>query len=153
MSWGQELKKFDLGQTVSILANLGVIAGIVFLGIELRQTNELMDEQQRFNRLSISTGTNTLIAGNRELAELRVSAMEDLSQLTAADRIQLNALEMRVLRNWEWTFRELPLSELPVNSWRRVSKRPSWREIWSERKGEFDPEFERWIDEAVVSAR
>ena len=33
---GEELKKIDLGQTISILANVGVIAGIVFLAVELR---------------------------------------------------------------------------------------------------------------------
>lgn len=31
------MKKIDLGQTITILANVGVIAGIVFLGIELNQ--------------------------------------------------------------------------------------------------------------------
>ena len=39
------MKKLDLGQTVSILANLGVIAGIVFLGIEIRQNNYLLETQ------------------------------------------------------------------------------------------------------------
>jgi hypothetical protein len=29
------LKKIDLGQTIGILANVGVIAGILFLGIAL----------------------------------------------------------------------------------------------------------------------
>ena len=146
------MKKFDLGQAVSILANLGVIAGIVFLGVELRQNNELMDEQQRFNRLSISTGTNTLIAGNRDLAELRAKTAEDVSLLTSTDWIQMNAFEMRVLRNWEWTFRELPMSELPVNSWRRVSQRPTWRVIWTDRNDEFDPDFVRWMAEEVLSS-
>jgi len=36
------LKKIDLGQAIGILANAGVIAGIVFLGMELRQNNELV---------------------------------------------------------------------------------------------------------------
>jgi len=31
------LKKIDLGQTITILANVGVIAGIIFLGIEIQQ--------------------------------------------------------------------------------------------------------------------
>ncbi len=39
------MKKFDLGQTVSILANLGVVVGIVFLGMEVRQNNELLATQ------------------------------------------------------------------------------------------------------------
>jgi len=31
------MKKIDLGQTIQTLANLGVIAGIVFLAMELQQ--------------------------------------------------------------------------------------------------------------------
>jgi hypothetical protein len=38
------LKRLDFGQTVSLLANLGVIAGIVFLGVELQQNTESLDE-------------------------------------------------------------------------------------------------------------
>ena len=35
------MKKLDLGQTVTILANVGIIAGIVFLGIEFHAPREL----------------------------------------------------------------------------------------------------------------
>jgi hypothetical protein len=36
------LKKIDLGQAIGILPNAGVIAGIVFFGMELRQNCELV---------------------------------------------------------------------------------------------------------------
>jgi hypothetical protein len=36
------LKKIDLRHAIGLLAKLGVIAGIVFLGLELRQNNELV---------------------------------------------------------------------------------------------------------------
>jgi len=36
------LRKIDLGHTAGILANLGVVAGIIFLGLELRQNDDLM---------------------------------------------------------------------------------------------------------------
>jgi hypothetical protein len=36
------LKKIDLRQAIGILANAGVIARIVFLGMELRQNYELV---------------------------------------------------------------------------------------------------------------
>jgi len=45
------LKKIELGQTITILANFGVIAGIVFLGIELQQNNDLMEAQARYTKL------------------------------------------------------------------------------------------------------
>jgi hypothetical protein len=37
------VKKIGLGQTISVLANIGVIAGIVFLGIELQQNNDCLE--------------------------------------------------------------------------------------------------------------
>ncbi len=46
------MKKIDLGQTITILANVGVVAGIVFLAVELRQNNEFMAADARFNLLS-----------------------------------------------------------------------------------------------------
>ena len=41
------MKKIDLGQTITILANVGVIAGIVFLAVELQQNNEMIRGQTR----------------------------------------------------------------------------------------------------------
>jgi len=41
------MKKIDLGQTIGILANVGVIAGIIFLAMELQQNNEMMRAQTR----------------------------------------------------------------------------------------------------------
>ncbi len=44
------MKKIELGQTIAILANVGVIAGILFLAIELRQNNEALGLQARLER-------------------------------------------------------------------------------------------------------
>ena len=41
------MKKINLGQLIGILANLGVIAGIVFLAFELEQNNQLMEAEAR----------------------------------------------------------------------------------------------------------
>jgi hypothetical protein len=38
------MKKIDIGQGVQTLANLGVIAGIVFLAVEISQNTESLDE-------------------------------------------------------------------------------------------------------------
>jgi len=41
------MKKIDLGQTLNTLANVGVIAGIVFLAVELNQNNEFLELEAR----------------------------------------------------------------------------------------------------------
>ena len=42
------MKKIDLGQTITILANLGVIGGLIFVGMQLQQDREiaLVDRMQ-----------------------------------------------------------------------------------------------------------
>ena len=49
------MKKIDLGQTITILANLGVIAGIVFLAIEVRQNQASLDQANQIDRAAILT--------------------------------------------------------------------------------------------------
>ena len=41
------MKKIDLGQTITILANAGVIAGLVFVGVQLNQDRELAEIDRR----------------------------------------------------------------------------------------------------------
>jgi hypothetical protein len=44
------MRKIDVGHTIQILANAGVIAGILFLAMELRQNNALLESQTHYNR-------------------------------------------------------------------------------------------------------
>ena len=41
------MKKPNPGQMIQIVANIGVIAGIVFLGFELRQNNQFLGAEAR----------------------------------------------------------------------------------------------------------
>ena len=46
------MKKIDFGQSITILANLGVIAGIVFLGVELNQNQQTLEQQLSLDLLT-----------------------------------------------------------------------------------------------------
>ena len=84
------MKKLDLGQTISILANIGVIAGIVFLGIEVRQNHVSLNEANAINRASSSATAleylnefRASLAQDEQLAEiwLRGSSGSELSSV------------------------------------------------------------------------
>ena len=51
------MKKSDVGQAITVLANLGVIAGIVFLAFEQRHNNELIAAEGRINHVSLQRET------------------------------------------------------------------------------------------------
>ena len=144
------MKKIDLGQMFHILANLGVLGGILLLAYELHQNNELMAVQARFNRLAINTENYTLRVENPDLAEAWKKAYGN-EPLSSSERTLVEAFAMRVLLVREWSYRELPESEIPVERWKRNQNRvEQLRMVFEREKGDLDPGFVQFMEENVV---
>jgi hypothetical protein len=93
------LKKFDLGQTISIVANLGVIAGIVFLGYEIQQNNTLMRAQTRSDIARDITGLLLTHAHSPYLEEIFVPELELFGG--DAGLLRRNLMSGATFRMWE----------------------------------------------------
>ena len=144
------MKKIDLGQMFHILANLGVLGGILLLAYELHQNNELMAVQARFNRLAINTENYTLRVENPDLAEAWKKAYGN-ETLSSSERTLVEAFAMRVLLVREWSYKELPESEIPVERWKRNQNRvEQLRMVFEREKGDLDPGFVQFMEENVV---
>ena len=144
------MKKIDLGQMFHILANLGVLGGILLLAYELHQNNELMAVQARFNRLAINTENYTLRVENPDLAEAWKKAYGN-EPLSSSERTLVEAFAMRVLLVREWSYKELPESEIPVERWKRNQNRvQQLRMVFEREKGDLDPGFVQFMEENVV---
>ena len=140
-----------LNHWLSLAANVGVIAGILFLVLELRQTNELMDAEARFNRLSVATENTDKILENPELSELILKDRGN-QELTALEQYRLNLFAGRMLQTREWAFRELPRSELPSARWRSATEGfPTLRKVYESNRGSYNPEFEGWFDDNIIN--
>jgi hypothetical protein len=61
------LKKLDLGQTITILANIGVIAGIIFLGIEMGQSQRIALSDIYINLAAVQIEADNAIADNADI--------------------------------------------------------------------------------------
>jgi hypothetical protein len=71
------MKKIDLGQSISILANLGVIAGIAFLAVEINQ-NSVINRVSSVQEIRQSMqGINLLSMENAAFAALVVKLMNN----------------------------------------------------------------------------
>jgi len=96
------MKKIDLGQTITILANLGVIVGIAFLAIEMSQNNRLLMMESRLAeteayvaRTSGSVAEWRQLALSGELADLLIRAdTEGVSSLSEAERLRVLGWEL-----------------------------------------------------------
>lgn len=144
------MSKINLARTIEILANVGVIAGIVFLAVEVRQNNELLAAEARFNRVAVAAESMTIVAENPDLAGYLVRA-NDNQELAPDEALRLQMYMRRTLTNMEWTFREIPEAGRPVATWRRIFAEPYRRRTWEALKEEYDPAFVEFVDMRVLN--
>jgi hypothetical protein len=145
------MKKIDLGQTISILANIGVIAGIGFLALEVRQNNELMSGEARRSRTESSESAFRTIAENADFAEIFVKAGQG-EELSAVEEQRFRAFWMALLLNLQSTFRDLRPGELEslLNRYRTYrASFPQLNVVWSQNKMNLEPEFMELMDTNV----
>lgn len=152
------MKKLDFGQTVSLLANIGVIAGIIFLAVELRQNNELMSAEARADRRDIARDAALMDLNYPELRRARRKFF-DGEELTEDDIDVLNVNNRVGLTNWQYIFLEslqglLEDDAISVATWQEAfySRNPLMPTYWVRAKDahQFHPAFIEWMDENIV---
>ncbi len=153
------MKKIDLGQTLGILANFGVIAGIIFLGVELQQNNEFLATQARTERGAISREAGLRMLQNPDLRRATIKARSG-GVLSEDERFLLELENEAVITDWRIIYQEYQLgaleeSALNIAGWRDAFhvSRPRMPEFWSANKQFNPPEFVQWMDENVVNER
>jgi hypothetical protein len=149
------MKRIDLGKTMTLVANVGVIGGILLLAYELRQNNELMGAQARQVRTSMVIDLWKVAAENGELAELR-GRERNGEELTDVELQRVDAYVMSVFVMIDWVFQELSANSPEMNQIRAVQRysfanKSEYRRVWEDRKTSFRPEFVQWYEENVVN--
>ena len=131
---------------LTLIANIGVIAGIVFLALELRQNNDLMGAQDRFNRLTAATLNGTDVIQSPELI---IALNKPLSEQTPEDETLLSYHLNNVFLVWEWSFRELPRDEIPTSLWSTKFCNEITQNVWSRMKSGYSVPFINFVESDV----
>ncbi len=94
------MKKIDLGQTIGLFANLGVLVGILLLVYELNQNREMMKAQTRHE---MSQGIVDLLLTEATNPELNRILNRGLSgeEITGAELERLQIMMNAYFRYWE----------------------------------------------------
>jgi len=153
------LKKIHLGQTVAILANIGVIAGIIFLGIELQQNNELLAAQARADRRDIHRSANLRELEYPDLFRAKVKTLSG-ETLDANEQRLIEVNNTAAFIDWQYIYLEyraglLQENSIPLPLWRRSFHEYNigMPQVWSARMDDFDPGFSEWMEENIVNER
>ena len=137
-------------------ANVGVLIGIFFLAVELRQNNELLQSAAGVTYVEMRRDGLISLFQNDELLKSMVKAREggDLNQL---ESMRLETFYRAVFVNWQWEYEQYEtgtldvLDQPPELRWRpAVSYYPLMREIWSAQKSAYSPRFVQYMEENVL---
>lgn len=84
--------KLDIGQTIQVVANLGVVGGLIFLAYEINQnTTQLMRGEMNATMEQYSSWRHT-IASNADLAQLWTDGLRGVDQLSDAEQIRFELM-------------------------------------------------------------
>jgi len=127
------MKKIDVGQTITILANVGVIAGIFFLAFEVSQNTDALYAESR---------QSTLIAAQAELYEvvrnpaLMLVVMQE-DPLSQEDQVRLAAWLGAMMRAREFSWLQYQAGIMDQDQWSTevaiihwILNAPRTREWW-----------------------
>jgi hypothetical protein len=148
----------NIGESIGILANIGVIAGIIFLAMEIRQNNRLLAAQARYSlRQYRSDVVDSIMAPHVLEATHRYAGGE---AVTPAEKSAALMTALKAIELWEWQYGEyvagmLRRGDLPIDSWR------IWyhgegecpvpiREVWKSRRDVLAPAFVEFFEENVT---
>jgi len=113
-----ELDTDRLNRWITLGANIGVLAGIIFLGLEIRQ-NTLVAKIESANTLEQNLrGMTMSIWSNPDFARiLKVGIDGDLADLTEVESLQLRVFYETVLRGWQNTYYQYRAGTLDEEIW------------------------------------
>jgi hypothetical protein len=146
------MKKIDLGQTLQIVANVGVIAGIVFLAVELQQNTDsqrMMAAQQVFGVSNASIHAGALDEDmNKLMVALR--ADDDLTEIQQAKYRSL--LFAWTINHWQVYYQsqngfiDQEISEAYERRTVDMLSNRYARQWWTESKWRFAESYQEFVD-------
>lgn len=148
------MSEIDLGQTIQILANVGVLVGLVVLIVELRQNNEQLAAQSRYNYYQNRITESRLVAQQPDLVELvlRVGNGEAVSDV---DRIRITYRLLSLLTSWEYEHGEYKKGRISMEEFNIEAKRRLYRNsgalrmVWGEYKSTSPKLFTEFMEREI----
>ena len=146
------MKMPHLSERLTLIANISVVAGIVFLGIELNQNTSVLKGQAQAdlttNRINYAVRMMDPVT-----ADLVVKARGG-GMLTASEQVRYEGLLRTLFLSWEFEYYQLQnglLEEVPAVAWRRLySTMPQMGDYWSSFRHSLTPEFATFLEQIVA---
>ena len=149
------MKISALNEGVSLIANIGVIGSIIFLGLEMQQNTEMMQSQTRNSIVENQLSVYEKMIENPELFDIADKRSANLD-VADAERQQLHVFILSQLRIWENEFYQYQIGLYAAEEfdarkiwWGKIMRRPVNLQTWRFEEETFYPDFRIYMNELL----
>ena len=145
----------SLSRWLSILANLGVLAGIFFLAMEINQNSEFLESEARNSRAQNRIDGNYQIISSPVLLTA-ITNIQGEKELSPEEAMAIQRFAITNLVSWQLAFEDysaglLELSDLPVAGWNNYMQAKYMQEQWyGWGQMNLRPDFILWFETNVI---
>ena len=148
------MKTNRYAEWLSIIANFSVVAGIIFLAVELQQNNEIQRGEARRTYMEIRKNAMENQYQNEALLEslLRARSGDPLDALET-ERLAVYYRSLFVIWEWEYEqYRNGLLDEPPHRRQKSAAANlPLFQETWRKHRSGYTAEFGKYMEENVFN--
>lgn len=145
-----------LNNWLSLIANVAVVGGIIFLAIEIQQNNVLLRSESR--QALLSNDHTSLVADLEHLDVIKKLAFQE--ELSTDEQLRLSFVFLIDLRNREFEYAQYVNGLLDEPTWQSyrnvilINHASGRGRIWWEKVGRkiVGPDFGKMVDELLVDA-
>ena len=144
-----------INESVSLIANIGVIGSIVFLGLEMQQNTEMTQSQTRNSIVENQLSVYEKMIENPELFGIADKRSANLD-VADAETQQLHVFILSQLRIWENEFYQYQKGLYAAEEfearriwWERIMRRPVNLQTWRVEQETFYPDFRIYMNELL----
>ncbi len=147
--------KINVGQTIAISANVGVLIGLILLLLELDQSSTMVRGQTRNDVASELIGLMSQVAGDPELSDLLHRA-EIGAELTPEEMQRFNHRQIAMFRYFENVYYQYSLGlydeaefAAQKEAWRDYGE-PARNKFWCQYQHTLSPSFREEMAALIV---
>ena len=152
------MKISAINEGVSLIANIGVIGSIVFLGLEMQQNTAMMQSQTRNSIVENQLTFYERIIDNNDFARVATEIRSDTKPypLGTPEHFQYALFIASQLRMWKNEFYQFQIGlfdsdefEARTDLWRNQISIASTLETWRTQESGFSPDFRNYLNKMI----
>ena len=145
-----------LNERLALIANIGVIAGVLFVGWEIQQNTEQMRADVAHNLMASFRDAGEPLT-DKSNAEMFFRGFSGLENLTASERYQFNNICAKYFRVAEEAYLHYHAGRLEDTYWQSLAGQhhmsltvPGIRQTWKETADNYNQAFKVWGDSLLI---